>query len=146
RLLTDLQDYNGKIEFVSGVADMISNGIAAYTFVTTLGAGTVASKLATKKIKQIAIGKLKSSVAERMAGLLPPPYDQAVQGDISGAALTQMIANAQKARADAQKRKSELIAKINACTTQYTASLATIHSNNQAVQNCQRANPDYCVK
>ncbi len=144
RLLTDLQNYNGQIEFVSGVADLISNGVTAYTFVTTLGTGTVVSKVATKKIKQMAIGSLKASINERMAGLLPPPYDQMVQGDLSGAALTQMIANAQKAKAAAQKRKSELIAKINACTKQYNATKAAIHSQNEQVKKCQEANAAYC--
>lgn len=144
RLLTDLQSYNGKIEFASGVADMVSNGVAVYTFFTTFGTGTAVSKIATNKIKQMAIGSLKASVTERMAGLLPSPYDQMVQGDISGAALTSMIANAEKARADAQKRKSELIAQINACTKQYNATKAEIHAKNKQVKKCQEANATYC--
>ncbi|MEL7529756.1 MAG: hypothetical protein AAFN10_00535 [Bacteroidota bacterium] len=144
RLLTDLQTYNGQIAFASGLADLISNGVTAYTFVTTLGTGTVISKVATKKIKQMAIGSLKASVNERMAGLLPPPYDQMVQGDLSGAALSQMIANAQKAKAAAQKRKSDLIAKINACTQQYNATKAAIHSQNEQIKKCQEANAAYC--
>lgn len=145
RLLTDLQSFNGQIEFASGVADMVSNGVAAYAFVTTLGTGTVVSKIATTKIKKMAIAGLKSAVLERMAGLLPSPYDQMVQGDISGAALSQMIANAEKARAEAQKRKADLIKKINACVKQYNATKANIHSQNEQVKKCQEANATYCV-
>jgi len=142
--LEQLQQVQGDIEFYSGIADYVSTAVTAYTTVTTAGMGGVFSKAALAKAKSMAVDQVQSMAMDALLANIPAPYDQMVQGDLTGAALTSILAEINKKLTETQIRKQQLISKINACMTGYNATLASIKANNEKVIKCRLTNGAYC--
>lgn len=146
QVVRDFKKYKGKIDFADGVADVISNGITVYTFATTFGTGTVASKVATKKMKSLVIDELKSRANDALADALPAPYGDMVSGSLDEVALDKIMDALRKARDAAQAERVKKIDAYNECLASSDAAVAKAAESNRIVKKCQDSNPSYCPK
>jgi hypothetical protein len=133
------------LQFWGGVADLIGNIVTTTTSLATAGTGGAFGKAAVGALKGIAMSEIKAAIVDQAAGMLPPPLDSAVSGELTTAVLDQILAAANRAVIDANKAKNAKLAQLQKCQSNYAATLKQIDSSNQSVTSCRQKNPGYCL-
>lgn len=133
------------LEFYGGVADLVADVVSTTSGLLTAGAGGALGKAATSALKELALDQVRAALLDAVAGTLPPPLDSAVSGQLDAALVDALISAADKAAAEANKKKNDKLGELQRCQASYGAALKTIDAANAAVVECRKASPAYCL-